>query len=674
MHWQQRLEQLSVGHKLLLALIVLLAASLLAANLAFMTAGYWISRHSRVPQNLQTLARLIATPELSHQALTDPQAAQTLLARLSEYPPLQAAAIYDAQGERLAQYCYGAPLNTPKRLQNIDIWQARNGHITSITALPQANNASGHLLLIATTELPDAFYTALFSAGLAILWVSLFLWLWGSRHIRRLITQPIRRLERLSRQVTTEENYALRAAPAAPQTQDEIGHLANAFNTMLSRMESREHQLRQAHADVQAALQRSEHLAQETRQTNQQLAREIQGRRRIEKKLMGFQNYLNNIINSMPSALIAVDEHLHITQWNQQASLLSGTASDDAVDQPIAHAFPLLKNFERPIRQAALRQEIQKNERITQERKHYELSFYPLIGGDGLGAVIRIDDITERLNLEELMVQSEKMRSVGGLAAGMAHEINNPLGAIVHNVQNIRRRLTPDLAKNTEAAQQLGVDLTQLNQYLQIRQIPQQLEHIQEAANRAAKTVSHMLGFTRMSKRQLLPCALPAVIEQAIGIADNDFNLSEGFDFRAIHIQRDFDPELGPVPCIANELEQVLLNLLKNAAQAIRQTPHAPSGRICLRTRLNPPWAEIQVEDNGCGMPESIRQRIFEPFFTTKDLGQGTGLGLFVSYFIITHNHQGQMEVQSTQGQGSLFNIRLPLTAFCSIPSKECSS
>ena len=106
----------------------------------------------------------------------------------------------------------------------------------------------------------------------------------------------------------------------------------------------------------------------------------------------------------------------------------------------------------------------------------------------------------------------------------------------------------------------------------------------------------------------------------------------------------------------------MLLNLLKNAAQAIhlRDRDDEP-GRITLRTRLNPPWAEIQVEDNGIGMPEQVRKRIFEPFFTTKEVGQGTGLGLSVAYFIITNNHKGQMEAQSTPGAGTCFTLRLPL-------------
>ncbi|MGH8436250.1 MAG: ATP-binding protein [Pseudomonas sp.] len=667
---RKRLENLPVGRKLLAALLALLTTVLLVANLAFISAAYWISQENMAPQALQTLGHLIATPPLSNEALSSPTAADALLQRLNNYAPLRAAVLYDSNGQRLAQLERGEKLQLPQSLEQLDSWRYGEFRANQLIELPQAGKAPGHLLLVASSELPGAFYTGTLTASLVILAFSVLLWSLVARQIRRMVTRPIRKLEELSRQVTREENYALRAARG---NQDEIGSLAEAFNTMLSRIEAREQQLKRARDDAQMAFDQAQSLAEETRHSNRKLELEVQVRSKIEKKLTGFQNYLNSIIDSMPSALIALDEQLYVTQWNQEASALSGTRLDAALNQPVFLAFPPLKPFLPRLKQTAERHTVEKIERVTWIKddapRQFALTFYPLMGGAGRGVVIRIDDITQRLSLEEMMVQSEKMLSVGGLAAGMAHEINNPLGAILHNVQNIRRRLSAELPKNLEQAEAAGVSLETINHYLQGREVPQLLDGIQQAGSRAAKIVTHMLSFSRMSNRQLAPCQLPALIDQAVDIAGNDFDLTEGFDFKGLNIQREFDPQIGPVPGIANELEQVLLNLLKNAAQAIHQRETKPGleplepGRISLRTRLAPPWVEIQVEDNGIGMPEPVRKRIFEPFFTTKEIGQGTGLGLSVSYFIITNNHKGQMEVQSTLGQGTCFTLRLPLAA-----------
>ncbi|MBT2342347.1 MULTISPECIES: sensor histidine kinase [Pseudomonas] len=660
---RQRLENLPVGQKLLAALLVLLTTVLLVANLTFISAAYYISQESMAPQALQTIGRLVANPSLISDAVQSPQSAKRLLDELNSYAPLRAAALYDGKGERLAQLQQGEKLKLPDHYRKMQAWQAGEFRSNQVITLPRPGMEPGHLLLVASSELPTAFYTGTLTASLGILIFSVLLWLVIAQQIKRLITQPIHQLEELSRQVTREENYSLRAARG---NHDEIGSLAEAFNTMLSRIEAREQQLKRARDDSQAAYDQAQGLAEETRHTNRKLELEVQVRSKIEKKLTGFQNYLNSIIDSMPSALIALDEQLYVTQWNQEASALSGTRLDEALNQPIFLAFEPLKPYLPQLKQTVEQHTVAKIERVTwtkdDEARHYALTFYPLMGGAGRGVVIRIDDITQRLSLEEMMVQSEKMLSVGGLAAGMAHEINNPLGAILHNVQNIRRRLSPELPRNLEQAEQLGIELQEVNRYLEGREIPQLLDGIQQAGARAAKIVTHMLSFSRRSTRQMAPCDLPALIDQAVEIAGNDFDLAIGFDFKGQAIIRQFDPNLGPVPGTANELEQVLLNLLKNAAQAIHQREDdSEPGRIVLRTRLNPPWAEIQVEDNGIGMSENVRKRTFEPFFTTKEIGQGTGLGLSVSYFIITNNHKGQMEVQSAPGQGTCFTLRLPL-------------
>jgi PAS domain-containing protein len=379
---RQRLENLPVGQKLLAALLVLLTTVLLVANLTFISAAYYISQESMAPQALQTIGRLVSNPSLVADALQSPQNAERLLNELNSYSPLRAAALYDGKGVRLAQLQHGDHLNLPERYRHIEAWQATEFRSNQVITLPRPGTDPGHLLLVASSELPMAFYTGTLTASLGILIFSVLLWMVIARQIKRLITRPIHELEELSRQVTREENYALRASRG---NHDEIGSLAEAFNTMLSRIEAREQQLKRARDDSQAAYDQAQGLAEETRHTNRKLELEVQVRSKIEKKLTGFQNYLNSIIDSMPSALIALDEQLYVTQWNQEASALSGTRLDEALNQPIFLAFEPLKPFLPQLKQTVEQHTVAKIERVTwvkdDEPKHYALTFYPLMGG-----------------------------------------------------------------------------------------------------------------------------------------------------------------------------------------------------------------------------------------------------------------------------------------------------
>lgn len=650
------LKNLPVSRKLFAALLVLLITIIAISNLAFITAAYWITQQSMAPQGLRTLGNLYATPALSRQVLNSPEEASHALSQMEDYIPLRGAAIYNREGILLAKFPHKSTLEFPATINQIQPWLSYQFGTSYITDLDSDSGIPGKLVLLASNKLPIAFYTGTITASLGILFLSILLWLILAKQIRRHISNPIQELESLALRVTREENYAFRVIP---HSRDEIGRLATAFNTMLSRIEAREQQLK-------LARDQAEKLATEMQETNKQLIKEVEVRNKVEKKLTGFQKYLNNIINSMPSALIAVDQELYVTQWNQEASNISGSNFEDAIDQPVFLAFPHLKPYIEQLKYCVEQNQIQKVERVSwlqdENIHYYALTFYPLAGDNVHGGVIRIDDITERLNLQELMVQSEKMLSVGGLAAGMAHEINNPLGAILHNVQNIRRRLSLTLEKNKHVANSAHISLKEINDYLELREIPQLLDGIHQAGSRASKIVTHMLSFSRRSDRHLTPTNLVDIIHQSIEIAENDLYLSESFDFKALEIKLDLDTHIDNVPIIANEIEQVVLNLLKNAAQAISMRVNQDTaGLVQIRLYKQHRWAVIQIEDNGIGMTEITAKRIFEPFFTTKEVGKGTGLGLSVSYFIITNNHKGQFEVQSRAGQGTCFTLRLPL-------------
>ncbi len=396
------------------------------------------------------------------------------------------------------------------------------------------------------------------------------------------------------------------------------------------------------------------------------VSRDISERRKAQNELVKTQNYLESVINSIPSVIIVLDEHGLITHWNQGAERATRLFLSEVKGKSPLLYFPVFAVYMKNIAEM-----IQKREKIFYEKiSHLQkgnlvyanLMVYPLIGQEVQGAVLIIDDVTEKVRIEQMMIQSEKMMSIGGLAAGMAHEINNPLGIILQGIQNTVRRISPEMEKNQEVAKELGVDLHRMQEYLQQRGILNYLDGIREAGSRAATIVSNMLNFSRKSDASKAPSDLNEILEKTIFLAANDYDLKKRYDFRHIEMIREYDLKISQVPCNSSEIEQVVLNLLKNAAYALyMKQEHGFQPRILVKTRQEGSFAVVMVSDNGTGMDEETKNHIFEPFFSTKEIGVGTGLGLSVSYFIITKHHNGVFLVDSQPGHGTTFTFKIPV-------------
>ncbi len=272
-----------------------------------------------------------------------------------------------------------------------------------------------------------------------------------------------------------------------------------------------------------------------------------------------------------------------------------------------------------------------------------------------------IRDITEMKKIQEMMIQTEKMISLGGIAAGIAHEINNPLGIIMHAAQNMVQRTRVDFPKNLEVAREIGLDMDKLAWYMKCRNLDSFLEDIQAAARRASGIIRHMLDFSRQSASERSFCHPGPLVGKALSLARNDYDLKKCYDFKKVQIEIDMEDSLPGIFCVETEIEQVLLNLFRNSAQAMASAPHpVESPRIAIRVGKHAGRVRIEVRDNGPGMSPEVQHRVFEPFFTTKPPGSGTGLGLSVSYFIITQGHGGSLSVSSTPGKGTTFIMELP--------------
>lgn len=258
------------------------------------------------------------------------------------------------------------------------------------------------------------------------------------------------------------------------------------------------------------------------------------------------------------------------------------------------------------------------------------------------------------------LVQSEKMASLGQLAAGVAHEINNPLGYISSNLNTLQQYID-DLFKIVDAgrlvAQQLSENNPAASKFVLLQKtadldfmradIPDLVKEALEGATRAKKIVQDLRDFSRIDKQDQSQFDLEAGINATLNIVNNEIK------YKA-EVIKEF-AGVKPFICVGSQINQVILNLLVNAAQAINDF-----GKIHIRTGYEgDDWTWFEVEDSGQGIPADIQAKIFDPFFTTKPIGKGTGLGLSLSYKII-QDHQGKVDLQSTVGKGTKFRVSLP--------------
>jgi len=231
------------------------------------------------------------------------------------------------------------------------------------------------------------------------------------------------------------------------------------------------------------------------------MQKELAERQKAEKALEELRMLLSNTINSMPSAIIGVDSEFKVILWNDEAAALTGRDPAAAENLSLLDIVPQLAEFKGKIQQVMTDHIVSKNFKTTlvfpPNQQTLDMTIYPLPKFDLGGAVIRLDDAFERVHLEEMMVQSEKMISLGGLATGMAHELNNPLAGMIQSTQVIKNRLINPMPANENAARALGLSMDKLRAYVEDRDILRLLSHVNDAGKQAAKIVENMLGFAQ---------------------------------------------------------------------------------------------------------------------------------------------------------------------------------
>ena len=427
---------------------------------------------------------------------------------------------------------------------------------------------------------------------------------------------------------------------------------------------------------------------------NRALKKEIGERKRAETELKNAQQFLRKVIDSVPNGIFVKDSEGRFAMVNKTVAQAYGTTTDDIIgktDSDFSNDVERIRKIANDDRQVIenLQEKFIYEEKLTDSdgKTHYfQIVKRPLIFSDGsprhvLGIAT---DLTDRRVLENQLRHAQKMESIGQLAAGIAHEINTPTQYVSDNTNFIRggfkdvSEILDDCRSLIGKVKSGEIDLEDFSkleekfeekdiEYL-LEEVPQAIEQSLEGVCRISKIVQSMRTFSHPGTVEMKPADINRAIENTISLSHNEWKY-------IAELETSFDQTLPPVPCLLDEFNQVILNMIINASHSISEIKDESRdrGKIEVATqKVGEEWAEIRIIDSGAGIPPEYQNRIFDPFFTTKEVGKGTGQGLAISHNVIVEKHKGQLTFETEENKGTTFIIRLPLVTENNSGLEQC--
>ena len=347
------------------------------------------------------------------------------------------------------------------------------------------------------------------------------------------------------------------------------------------------------------------------------------------REYRALRDFSQNIIESISAGVLACNLEGTVEAWNTALERLYGLSRSEALGRTLEAIFPTelrmeLSHVSDPHHTLNLYKFRLRN--VEDRTLIVNLSVVPLIGNENqvIGRLLIFTDLTERVNLEDQLMQAEKLSSIGLLAAGIAHEVNTPLAVITSNAQMLMRQMDPD------------------------DQRTRTLDKIIAQAFRASEIANNLLKFSRVGGSEFSDLDVNRVITESLSLVEPMLKAAR------ITVRSNLKPSLPPVNGNAGKLQQVFMNLIMNARDAMPR-----GGELSIGTEGENSTVQVEVSDNGVGIPADNLNKIFDPFFTTKATSRGTGLGLAVTYGII-REHSGSIQVDSVVGRGTTFRLEFP--------------
>jgi len=484
----------------------------------------------------------------------------------------------------------------------------------------------------------------------------------------RLLVSPMTRLKAHAAQIAKGDF----GARVSVSSNSELAELAEAFNCMSWEVARTKQEDAQHIHQLQEAKLAAEALARAKSAIVGEMGREIERRKRAEEAT-------EFLVDAIPIAVLATRADGVITRWNQAAADILGVSRQHATARRLADCGvrwldkARIVDFERDlVEKLDAKQENAALLRGDKDKRLVALTGRQIRGHRYSDTfVVTAADVTEKRSLEAQVNHAQKMEAIGQLSAGIAHEINTPIQYVGDNLMFLSQSWTSvaDLVSKYRCAvkalaatalsdQQRGAlaDAEQKADFdFMAEEIPRAIEQAVDGAQRVAKIVHAMKEFSHPGSSERTAVDINKTVETTVTVARNEWKY-------VANVQTVFDPNLPLVPCYAGELNQVILNLIVNAAHAIGEVvQNGQKGVIRIQTADKGEWAEIRVSDTGSVIPAAIRNRIFDPFFTTKEVGKGTGQGLALSHSVVVKKHGGKIWFETEVGRGTTFFLHLPI-------------
>jgi len=399
-----------------------------------------------------------------------------------------------------------------------------------------------------------------------------------------------------------------------------------------------------------ATLDESNRLLKET---NKLLENEITKHVSTASMLRVSESYIKNILSSMPLMLVGLNKDGQITQWNKQAEAITRLKAEDVLGKNLWDAYPIITVSPGQVNEA-----MENNETITIKHSqrgqyYFDITIYPLQGQVETGVVILLDDVTKKILAENMLIQNDKISSMGELASSMAHDINMPLQSILFDLRTFQHMISDSSQYMHGAASEIMPE--------KLRGL---LTNVYEKGEQVASIVHNLQEFARGRSDRKQLCNIVDVMEHTLELAGDVLSAPSKLRFIDIQIERIYESDLPMIPCYVTELQQAFLSLFRHAYGALGRVEdpgHNPVIKIQMNVSYDSFW--IRIQHNGVGLTNEELLYLFEPFVRkdTPEIGYDAGKRLSFAYFIITEQHQGQMAVTSDVNVGTTFHIQLQL-------------